>query len=473
MNMTTWNATIISVMSYRWEPMTSVILITIAGNGCAVLILTMLLSGILLNGHVPNRLYPHFLAMVLLSLAGSLCELSAVLLYGTPGRAAYIAIRLLDIGSYTFGNLALIVFELYLFAFLTLQKTFPVPQKPFKAALFLAGLNTLFMIGAESQEVFNRLDGQNNLIVVNIWGAMILQVISLSICAVMILRNRKHLLPKEWLTLLIYMLAPLMCYVAELSWPGLWISYLGATVSIFLIYVNLQVELSHRLKEQERELDESRLSIMLSQIKPHFLYNSLTAIGQLCEIDSHKAKEAIHHFAHYLRGNLDSLGQRELIDFADELTHVETYLALEQLRFGDRLQVCCDIETERFMLPPLTVQPIVENAVRHGLEGRKPDGTAVGTVTVSVRELPDCHQITVRDNGTGYDPARPETDGQRHIGIENVRERLARLCDGRLEINSRPGAGTEAVITVPKEILRPRFPRNKPERITERLGGQP
>lgn len=219
-----------------------------------------------------------------------------------------------------------------------------------------------------------------------------------------------------------------------------------------------EVELSQKVEardrellQQEVELSESRTAMMLSQIQPHFLYNSLTAIAKLCDIDPARAKQTVNSFAHYLRGNLDSLSQRELIPFEDELLHIETYLSLEQLRFGDKLQVVYDIETEEFMLPPLTVQPIVENAVRYGLTLRKSDGTTGGTVTVRVRELEDACQITVADNGRGFDVAAPESDESRsHIGITNVRERLAALCRGQLTIESTPGVGTTATITIPK-----------------------
>lgn len=446
------NNSVYDTIANRWPAsMTLPTIITISANCCALLIFALLLTGILLNGRLPNRLYRHFLALVLFALAGSLCELSVSLLYGTPGLGFHIVIRMLDIFSYTFGNLTLIAFELYLFDYLSMKSN--VSRKSLSAALFFATANIPFMAVAQFLQIFIRLDEHNNYILADMWGTMIFQVTSLLICNVIIFKNIKNMIPKEWISLLLYMILPQLCYVAELIYPGVWISYLGAAVSIFLIYVNLQVELSHKVRKQELELDESRIAVMLSQIRPHFLYNSLTAIGQLCDMDSHKAKEAVNHFAHYLRGNLDSLGQREMIAFADELTHVETYLALEKLRFGDRLQVVYDIGTESFMLPPLTVQPIVENAVRYGLNGQTTGGTAGGTVTVSVREHHDHHQITVTDNGTGFDPDNPPTDGRRHIGIANVRERLVRLCNGKLELNSVPGGGTAAVISIPKETL--------------------
>ena len=119
------------------------------------------------------------------------------------------------------------------------------------------------------------------------------------------------------------------------------------------------------------------------------------------------------------------------------------------MRFEDKLTVQYDIRCESFTLPPLTLQPIVENAVRHGVRG---NSEGRGEVTISARETPGCYEIVVTDNGPGFNPEeQPENSGRSHIGIRNVRERLAVMCDGELAIQSAPGAGTAVTITLPKE----------------------
>ena len=197
---------------------------------------------------------------------------------------------------------------------------------------------------------------------------------------------------------------------------------------------------------QEAKLEESRISIMLSQIQPHFLYNSLSAISYLCEQDPLAAQAAINDFSDYLRGNLDSLRLTVPVPFDKELEHIRIYLSLEKLRFGDELGLVYDIRTAGFLLPALTVQPLVENAVRYGVFGR----AGGGTVTIATREYPDRFEITVSDDGVGYDPDAVQTDGRTHIGIENVRARLAAMVGGGLEIQSEKGAGTIATIKLPK-----------------------
>ena len=105
-----------------------------------------------------------------------------------------------------------------------------------------------------------------------------------------------------------------------------------------------------------------------------------------------------------------------------------------------------EIETSDFFLPALSLQPLVENAVRHGVTKREEGGT----IWVSTRESKEAYLVTIRDDGVGFDPARPQKDGREHVGIENVRSRLAAQCDGLLTIASRPGQGTVAQVRIPK-----------------------
>ena len=186
---------------------------------------------------------------------------------------------------------------------------------------------------------------------------------------------------------------------------------------------------------------------MVSQIQPHFLYNSLTSIAMLCTKDPKRARTATINFADYLRGNMNSLKERNPVPFKQELAHLKKYLMLEEMRFGDLLHIEYDIQCSDFLIPQLSVQPLVENAVKHGV-GMKEDG---GTVTISTRETDDSYLVEVRDDGVGFDPSVPKNDGRSHVGMENVRSRLKEMVNGRVEITSEPGKGTTAVIIIPKE----------------------
>ena len=205
-----------------------------------------------------------------------------------------------------------------------------------------------------------------------------------------------------------------------------------------------------KISELENELLQSQISIMISQIGPHFIFNALTAIKELCHIDPQTASEAVGEFAHYLRGNLDSLTIKKPIPFEKELRHVENYLSLEKKRFGDRISIVYDIKARDFLIPVLTLQPVAENAVKHGVTKREEGGT----VWIATHETETDAVITVKDDGVGFDTSVPKRDerGQErcHVGIENVRSRLVLMCGGSLSMQSEPGAGATAVITIPK-----------------------
>ena len=211
---------------------------------------------------------------------------------------------------------------------------------------------------------------------------------------------------------------------------------------------------NNKLKE---ELEQSRIAVILSQIHPHFLYNSLTSVIDLCDTDPGQAKAAIADFADYLRGNISSIRMEEPVSFCTELEHIKKYLSLEKLRFQEDLEVVYDIQARDFLLPALSVQPLVENAVKHGV-GRKTGG---GTVTIHTSETEQEYRICIADDGAGFVEGECGENGGAHVGIENTKKRLARMVHGRLEIESKRGEGTRACILIPKEGVKHGDPHSR------------
>ena len=218
-------------------------------------------------------------------------------------------------------------------------------------------------------------------------------------------------------------------------------------IVILIIDLHRQYQESIRYQQMQKELYEAKVSLMVSQIQPHFLYNSLTSIAMMCTKDPKTARTATINFADYLRGNMNSLKQKAPVPFPQELEHLKKYLMLEQMRFGDMLRIEYDIRATDFVIPLLSVQPLVENAVKHGV-GMKEDG---GTVTIATREEDDCFKVIITDDGVGFDTSLPvEDDGRSHVGMENVRQRLKELCNADVIIESKIGKGTVATIRIPK-----------------------
>ena len=195
----------------------------------------------------------------------------------------------------------------------------------------------------------------------------------------------------------------------------------------------------------EEELRESRISIMLSQIQPHFIYNTLGTIERMCLKDPEKAFHLVRDFSLYLRGNFSELDSVTPIRFAEELKHVEHYVNIEKVRFPD-MNIEYEVEATEFVLPALSVQPLVENAIKHGL---MPLETG-GTVVIRSYETPTNFYVEVKDDGVGFDTRVPLV-GKRHVGLRNIRGRVKAMVKGDLIIDSYPGEGTKAIIVIPKE----------------------
>lgn len=215
-----------------------------------------------------------------------------------------------------------------------------------------------------------------------------------------------------------------------------------------IIDLRLQYKEAIRYQQMQKELYEAKVAVMVSQIRPHFMYNALTSIAMMCQIDPDTAQESIVTFADYLRGNMDSLSRTAPVPFEKELEHLKKYLYIEKLRFADLLNIEYDIEATGFYLPLLSIQPLVENAVKHGV-GMKEDG---GTVTIATRETETAYEVIVSDDGVGFDTkAQRPDDGKSHVGMENTKKRLHDMCGGELRIESVIGEGTTATVILPKD----------------------
>jgi sensor histidine kinase YesM len=232
-------------------------------------------------------------------------------------------------------------------------------------------------------------------------------------------------------------------YLSKIVFGGMLVIVIAfGTQAIFNNY-----KISLRTKEMETELKDKNIAVMISQIQPHFLYNSLNSIAELCMVDPKRAEKATIDFARYLRGNMGALNEKKPIEFEDELIHLNHYIELEKLRYGDDLQFEYDIREKEFTLPALTVQPLVENAVNHGIRYHKMKGR------VKISSYSDKHNyyVSIEDDGVGFDPEKPMDDGRKHVGIANVRYRLELLCGGGLDIKSEKGKGSIVTIRIPKE----------------------
>lgn len=250
----------------------------------------------------------------------------------------------------------------------------------------------------------------------------------------------KKLKKVEKLAFLAYCSCPAVAIVLQDLFAGYAIGYLSIIFSIEILFLFVNVRKDMDLVVEERKNKDAEVKIMMSQIQPHFIYNALASISTLIKIDPDKAQEGLDAFTDYLRANLSSLSDTGLIPFSEELKHIETYLQLEKMRFDDRLNVIYRIETKDFLVPPLCLQPIVENAVKHGIL-KKIEG---GTIVIKTYEKDDAYIVEIIDDGVGFDPKK--VDGKDHYGMKNVKYRMSSMCKADMEVYSEIGKGTTIVV---------------------------
>lgn len=226
------------------------------------------------------------------------------------------------------------------------------------------------------------------------------------------------------------------------------ISFLTIAIIVGSVFYYIWLHLQF-VREHERDLMAAqRIQIMMTQIQPHFLFNALNTIRALYAKDSPLAERTLEDFSAYLRQNLESLSQTDLIPVTKELEHTRLYAEIEKQRFPN-VQVEYRIEDADFEVPALTIQPLVENAIRHGVRSREN-----GLVTVSTAREAGGHRVTVTDNGVGFDPKQQPSTEELHIGIRNVKERVEKMCGGELILTSEVGEGTSVTMLFPDRSQR-------------------
>lgn len=242
------------------------------------------------------------------------------------------------------------------------------------------------------------------------------------------------------LTFILYTLFPMVGIIMDYTIHGISLTYIGIVIGVLVIYTDIYLQ-------RQRLIEEQKSALMLSQINPHFTYNTLSAIAAMCDVSPRQAKSLTIDFARYLRQNLDVMSNEQLIPFEKELEHVECYLKIEKARFRDGLNVIYLIQSTDFSLPPLSVQPIVENAVKHGIT-QKAGG---GTLKISSYATEKSNVVEIIDDGVGFDTKTLEGDRRGHVGLLNVESRVQRICKGKVNIKSTPGVGTRVTIEIPKK----------------------
>lgn len=272
------------------------------------------------------------------------------------------------------------------------------------------------------------------------------QLVMFAITLVITLFNNK-LVVREKIAFAFYCLIPLVAIILQNQFKGYAIAYLSIIVAIEVLFFFVNVSKNIQLAQEQEKNKDAQIRIMMSQIQPHFVYNALSSISTLISINPTKAQKALDSFTEYLRHNLASLTATKLIPFEDELKHIKTYVSLEEIRFNDRINVEYDIYVKDFYVPPLSLQPIVENAIKHGIL-KKLEG---GKVILQTYETDNAYIVEISDDGVGFDATNFKDEDNKHFGINNIKHRIENMCNGDIIIDSEINKGTKVTVTFYKK----------------------
>ena len=380
---------------------------------------------------------------------------------GNPGSLAYAILNFSNYMSFVC-NAILPVF-LTAYVILSIQ-----PEKrSIRVMFYMGGLGSvaeLYLAIAQMYGFVYTINPETNLYQRGpgfiIWTIIVL-VESIGVGAyVWVKRNQIN--KKRCNAIFMFITLPILASIIQLFIYGFSLSIIAIIIVSLIMFgqalednTKTMMEQRGYIEKQNQELEDMRMRIAISQIKPHFLYNTLSAISILCDKDINKAKGILESLADYLKENVSSIETEDPIPFTEELQHTRDYLVIEEARFPDRFKVEYDIKATDFDIPALTIQPIVENAVNHGVCAKGTDEP--GNIRISTEEGYGYIRIKIYDDGVGFDVNEYEKEivsDNKRIGIRNVRNRLKIVENAEMRISSTPGVGTTVEIIIPKKTNR-------------------
>lgn len=375
--------------------------------------------------------------------------ISAMISYffnGVPGEMVHFALTLSNINEFLLPGVLLLMMSLYILRIMYSGDTL---DRIRKVCLALLAVHTVLLIitqfngmgySVSQDNLFKRGDLYWLMYLPEFLGMLMMIILLLS-------EKRKPGLRKRFFFIALYII-PLFGSMLNIRNEGILFGTLSVEIDTMIFVFNIILTQARELRAREMENAKIRADMMLAQMQPHFIFNSLMSIEDLCYTEPEKAAEYIEDFSVYLRNNMDSLSAKEWIPFEKELSHIEQYIKLEKSDPSRKFYVEYDFEVTDFNIPTLTLQPIVENAVKHGALSRS-DGE--GKILIKTEKADDMILITVSDNGNG---TVSQTDAQKEhwgIAMDNIKRRLTILCGGKMNMTSSSD-GTLVTLTIPSGV---------------------
>ena len=313
----------------------------------------------------------------------------------------------------------------------------------FRSVLVLWGAYLLLLVAAQFTSLFYYLTPDGRFHFGSGYALLILPMVTIELINLADLIRRRDMLTKKlFFAMLISVLPLTVALIVHLFVPVFPYLLIGIDILALSMYGIILSDQIEQYLRQQREIASQHASIMVLQMRPHFIHNTLMSIYYLCQQDPAEAQRVTLNFNNYLEKNLNALASAETIPFLEELEHTRAYLNVEQALYDENLFVDYDMPHTHFRVPPLTLQPIVENAVKHGMD---PDSDPI-RILIQTRQTDLGSEIIVFDNGPGFE----SSDNDRpHIALANIRQRLELMCGGQMTILPREGGGTVVKLTIP------------------------
>jgi len=313
----------------------------------------------------------------------------------------------------------------------------------FKIVTTVEGIYIISLIAAQFMDAVYYVTDDNRFFRGPLWALWLVPLVVIMLLNIAgVIRRRKKLSKKYFIALLVYLVPMTAAIILHMFISVELYIIFGMALLAMMMFGLILMDNMEQFARQQQEIAHQRTNALMLQIRPHFVYNTLTSIYCLIDDDPAKAKEVTDEFTNYLRNNFTAIAQDKPIPFTKELEHTKAYLAVEQARFEGQLFFEFDTPVINFRLPALTLQPIVENAVKHG---RDPELDPL-YISVITNETENGVEISVIDSGPGFG----EIDNDEpHIALNNIRERLEMMCNGTLEIAPRDVGGTVVTVFIP------------------------
>lgn len=320
-----------------------------------------------------------------------------------------------------------------------------------KSKLFYINISLLtllfaLLVSTQFTNAFYYFTEDNQFIRGDLYPILIIPMLGLILINLFaIIKKRNQLGKRHFVSFLIYLLPLLIVMIVQMFASVFILIVIAVSLSALSMLAIIMQEYIEQYLDQQRKIADQRASIAVLEMRPHFIYNTMTSIYYLCEQDAQKAQQVTLDFTTYLRKNFNAITNKDPIPFIEELEHTRAYLAVVKAQFEDNLVVTFDTPHTSFRLPPLTLQPLVENAVKYGMDSDAPEALSV---SIKTEKTNTGNILVVEDNGPGISQ---DDNNEPHIALKNIRERLSAI-GATLAISSHENGGTIINIFIPDKI---------------------